>query len=386
MAVPFGPYQGQDLTEYQAGNRFLPRQFYSLNTAPSTALASTVGNTGGVTGTEAAYPYIWPTQGEGGGNIPPISQNISDFQTAVEGRQKRLQDPNKISQWLGNFLPQQRSAQDILASGEKDVRATQGIPFGIGAMINRALPDKYYDMPRGDQAFIQSQMGYSDPNTQQGNQDPFGVNIRSMFGNYADFVVDEADKLEAIVADQQRRGLTNTLQMKKLRYYKPLRMKRQNIQSDAALIDKGKAAAAEQHQAQQQHMEQDRQGGQNPSAQSFRSAPGGLSQAESRAARGDPQGTGGGWKWAEGGRVGYAFGRGPVLDENVDENIFEIMQDQGVPHSDMVEGASPFDVRVQELIDEGLSWQEAYETALKEFGEMAEGEESFSDQGLASIV
>jgi hypothetical protein len=40
-----------------------------------------------------------------------------------------------------------------------------------------------------------------------------------------------------------------------------------------------------------------RQGGQNPSAQSFRSAPGGLSQAQSRAARGDKSGTGGGWKW-----------------------------------------------------------------------------------------
>ena len=47
--------------------------------------------------------------------------------------------------------------------------------------------------------------------------------------------------------------------------------------------------------------EQDRQGGQNPSAQSFRSAPGGLTQAQSRAARGDPKGTGGGWKWADGG-------------------------------------------------------------------------------------
>jgi len=40
-----------------------------------------------------------------------------------------------------------------------------------------------------------------------------------------------------------------------------------------------------------------RQGGQNPSAQSFRSAPGGLSQAQSRTARGDKSGTGGGWKW-----------------------------------------------------------------------------------------
>ena len=47
--------------------------------------------------------------------------------------------------------------------------------------------------------------------------------------------------------------------------------------------------------------EVNRQGGQNPSAQSFRSAPGGLTQAQSRAARGDPRGTGGGWKWADGG-------------------------------------------------------------------------------------
>jgi hypothetical protein len=47
--------------------------------------------------------------------------------------------------------------------------------------------------------------------------------------------------------------------------------------------------------------EVERQGGQNPSAQSFRSAPGGLTQAQSRAARGDPKGTGGGWKWADGG-------------------------------------------------------------------------------------
>jgi len=47
--------------------------------------------------------------------------------------------------------------------------------------------------------------------------------------------------------------------------------------------------------------EVDRQGGQNPSAQSFRSAPGGLTQAQSRAARGDSKGTGGGWKWADGG-------------------------------------------------------------------------------------
>ena len=71
-----------------------------------------------------------------------------------------------------------------------------------------------------------------------------------------------------------------------------------------------------------------------------------------------------------------------MLDENVDENIFEIMQDQGVPHSEMVE-MSPFEMRIEELMDEGMSWQEAYNLASEEFGQIAEGE---SDQGLASLV
>ena len=63
--------------------------------------------------------------------------------------------------------------------------------------------------------------------------------------------------------------------------------------------------------------EVERQGGQNPSAQSFRSAPGGLTQAQSRAARGDPKGTGGGWKWADGGRVGFANGELVEDDEGI---------------------------------------------------------------------
>ena len=84
----------------------------------------------------------------------------------------------------------------------------------------------------------------------------------------------------------------------------------------------------------------------------------------------------------DGGRIGYAFGRGPVLDENVDESTIDIMNDQGVPHSEMV-GKSPFELRIDELMDEGMSWQEAYTIASEEFGQVVEGE---SDQGIASIV
>ena len=55
MALPFGPYQGQDLTSFQEGNKFLPRQFYSLNPPIQT---NTIGNTGGITGTQAAGSYM----------------------------------------------------------------------------------------------------------------------------------------------------------------------------------------------------------------------------------------------------------------------------------------------------------------------------------------
>ena len=65
MALPFGAYEGQDLTSYEEGNKFLPREFYSLNYTPSQTLASTIGSTGGITGTQAAYPYKWPPEGGG---------------------------------------------------------------------------------------------------------------------------------------------------------------------------------------------------------------------------------------------------------------------------------------------------------------------------------
>ena len=61
-------YTGIDKEIYDSGVHFRPLQEYTQQQwTPSTQLASTVGNTGGVTGTEAAYPYIWPIPtGDGG--------------------------------------------------------------------------------------------------------------------------------------------------------------------------------------------------------------------------------------------------------------------------------------------------------------------------------
>ena len=72
-------------------------------------------------------------------------------------------------------------------------------------------------------------------------------------------------------------------------------------------------------------MEIARRGGYNPSAQSFSShSPGGISQATSRAARGDPTGTGGGWGLAQGGRAGYREGQFVDEDINIQGPGFDV--------------------------------------------------------------
>ena len=83
MALPIGPYQGQDLINYEAGNKFLPRQFYSLNSPIPT---NTMGNNGGITSTQAAGSYMgYPSyeawllaQGGGGGNGGGRDDNITN--------------------------------------------------------------------------------------------------------------------------------------------------------------------------------------------------------------------------------------------------------------------------------------------------------------------
>ena len=96
MAVPF--YNQGDQNIYAGGEHFIPQEKYRLNYTPSTMLASTVGNTGGVMGTGAAYPYYAPGGG-GGGSFNP-NQLIEDFYSNTANRQKRLENPN----WLGNTV------------------------------------------------------------------------------------------------------------------------------------------------------------------------------------------------------------------------------------------------------------------------------------------
>jgi hypothetical protein len=419
MAIPF--YNTTDQNIYAGGEHFIPQQQYRLNyNSPHLPPAKIlpIQNQTGITNTNAAYNY--GSQGAGG-PFTPANQLVGNYNAAIAARQGRLQDPS--SSWLQNILPSQRSAQDMLASGVKDERRLEGIPFGIGAMLSRALPDNYYKMPLGEQIFIQSRMGYSDPNTNMGNKDPFGINVRSAFGNYADYTTKRADKLGDLLSgnlsekygakfntltglfeseDQAAADHANRM-TKMLReqygFYSKGKNKLSDIRSDVGLIDKAKeqdrinkdlAAQKSLATAHKGFLNTQEAARMTAQEQGQRAAGmgGGSRQAKSGSQKAGGSGrTDGGWGWAEGGRIGLRTGGDPHdFPEQEDLNIYEFMQDQGVPHGEMVE-TSPFDIRVQELMDEGLSWQEAYTIAEKEFGRQAEaGDEMFSEEGLASLV
>ena len=167
----------------------------------------------------------------GGGEFPftgGLNDLVPSFQKTVGDRQTRLnralevpstikiggifpafkQDVNPVDagEYLaaGQNIPQQRtlagkmfqpqSAQEIMEQGYEEPSSI-GI---ISALLSKA--DKFGTLPRPDQAFIANNMGYTGPtvfgeNTTGGSKDPFGLNVRSGFGNYAERVGTEATEL-----------------------------------------------------------------------------------------------------------------------------------------------------------------------------------------------
>ena len=130
----------------------------------------------------------------GGSGGPGGPGAVTDFYESITERQNRLNNPGKIQGLINTGLDKlginrQDSVQEMLSRGmlgPKDTSLTGSLPFGISGLISKALPDMYGDMTLADQITTQAYMGYTDPNTGMSNKDPFGLNVRSMFGNYAE--------------------------------------------------------------------------------------------------------------------------------------------------------------------------------------------------------
>jgi hypothetical protein len=213
---------------------------------------------GGSTPPETTQPNIIGAQinqegPPGDGRTKPTSEIVADFSESITKRQNQLNNPGKIAGLFGDFIPGQRSVADMLASGQVDTRMTGGIPLGVGSMIAKALPDKYYDMSLADQITTQTYMGFTDPNTNIGNKDPFGLNVRSAFGNYAEKAADIVDTLT-------EKGMVNgvfdinnlsTYDKARFNHYKNVTATKQAAITDLGLINLAKEQEAKRQAALQ---------------------------------------------------------------------------------------------------------------------------------------
>jgi len=109
-----------------------------------------------------------------------------------------LTTAGRIQQGLGNIK------DSITGAGDKMMS------FGpISFLMNKM--DRFGTLPAVDQEFIKSRMGYTGPtvfgeNTSGLSKDPFGLNTRSLLGNYAERVGVEADKLTTALSPEGKVG------------------------------------------------------------------------------------------------------------------------------------------------------------------------------------
>jgi hypothetical protein len=160
-----------------------------------------------------------PSGNNDGRAAPPVgsvsggSGLIGDYMAATQDRQNRLTNPNVPTSFISSLAGGgQADIGEMIRTGQVDTRKTSGIPFGIGSILSQILPDKYYDMSLADQVFTQSQMGYTGPtvfgeNPTGNYKDPFGLNVRSAFGNYAEAVGKNFNQLRDTLT-KDREGVT----------------------------------------------------------------------------------------------------------------------------------------------------------------------------------
>ena len=222
--MALSPY---DQSIYDAGFKYVPQSQYLLNPFQIPQGEESEGNVA------PGLPAIYQAQGGGGGGgaLQASDINYGDFSRAgFDAYANRQPSPlvddlyqSKINQnFLGfpSYQQQELTGPDMgeyigtgtdvpleLTRAGQIQKSLQGFGQGIQSLgktiggfgpISAILSsmDKFDTLPALDQQFIQQSMGYRGPtvfgeNTAGGYVDPFGVNVRSAFGNYAEKVRDE---------------------------------------------------------------------------------------------------------------------------------------------------------------------------------------------------
>ena len=366
--MALSPY---DQSVYDAGFKYVPQSQYLLNPFQIPQGEESEGNVA------PGLPAIYQAQGGGGGGgaLQASDINYGDFSRAgFDAYANRQPSPlvddlyqSKINQnFLGfpSYQQQELTGPDMgeyigtgtdvpleLTRAGQIQKSLQGFGQGIQSLgktiggfgpISAILSsmDKFDTLPALDQQFIQQSMGYRGPtvfgeNTAGGYVDPFGVNVRSAFGNYAEKVRDEytglTDSLTGRLSEKYgatfnpetgmfesedeeaaKKANKMTNLMRKKYTFRQQQIKQQEFdkkiaeQQAAAAAAEAKAQAARDNAGTQRRS--DGSGGGNLTRSRDQGGLGlSASQAQSVSAANAAAGMGG-WGLADGGRVYYMDG------------------------------------------------------------------------------
>ena len=223
-----------------AGLKYIPQQKYLQNPYELPVEPEAPVTDSGIVNTNS-----FMNSGQSGSYAP--NDLMTGFNSAIDARQNRLQNPDKFSQFLAKFgIGGQRSVdqmmrdataynmnelgpdfsqigitndmtgqqiRDAMAEYAGDETSIGNYPvdnprdvrknmFGLTGILSKMLPSSYYDkMTMPQQIYTQSKMGYTGPtifgeNTSGGQKDVFGRNVISGFGNYAEKQAKDIKKLD----------------------------------------------------------------------------------------------------------------------------------------------------------------------------------------------
>lgn len=252
-------YNLKDQGIYAAGDFFIPQEKYR-------AAPYNVNQPNNPDEVPAGIPTVYQPQGGGGGGgyTGGVNDLITDYNRITKDRYFRNQDTplvdglyqTKVGQtFLGmpSYKQQELTGPDLgeyigtntdvplelttagkiqqgLGSFKDKVGSAIGTLSGFGP-IGMALNamDRFGDLPATDRQFIGMNMGYIGPtvfgeNKSGISKDPYGINIRSAFGNYADYVEDyNTDYTEEELAAMSK------FRQQKIAYYKQKQQELQEI-------------------------------------------------------------------------------------------------------------------------------------------------------------
>ena len=106
--------------------------------------------------------------------------------------------------------------------------------------------DRFSSLPAADQEFIKMNMGYTGPtvfgeNTSGLSKDIYGINTRSLFGNYANYVDDFVDQYKDM--DEEEFNKLSNFRKQKINFYRQQQKRLKDVREQKAKEEAAAAAA-----------------------------------------------------------------------------------------------------------------------------------------------